>query len=174
MAAKGRKEISGEATRRRYPRAGLSVKVRLSVGSGDRKRFEATLSTRNISVSGMFFESTFFLKVGQVLDVELRLPPKGRVVRARGRVVRVETLEEGSKARGGVALKFEEYEGSSDVVLANYFLAPALRQFIEGYARKNKLRAPPDYVEQVVDILSAWELSKMNQAEDDALWRERK
>src|SRR5690242_5921412 len=109
MAAKGHRETAIASTRRRYPRAGLDVKVRLSVGAGKEKRFEATLHSRNISVSGVFFESTFFLKVGQVVDVELRLPPQNRPVRARGRVVRVESLDEGGKATTGFALRFEEY-----------------------------------------------------------------
>lgn len=174
MAAKGQKDTETASTRRRYPRAGLNVKVRLSIGTGRDKRFEATLHARNISVSGVFFESTFFLKLGQMVDVELQLPPRGRLVRARGRVVRVESMDESGKAISGFALRFEEYFDSSDVVLANYFLAPALRDFVERYAQKNRLRAPSEYVEQVVDILSAWELSKMNQAEEDTLWRERK
>ena len=107
----------------------------------------------------MFMSSTF------------RLPPQNRVVRARGRVVRVETLEEGNKPRTGFAVRFEEYFDSSDVVLANYFLAPALREFIEGYASRSRLRLGEETVNQVVDIMSAWELEKMNEPHD-ALWRE--
>jgi PilZ domain-containing protein len=158
-------------TRRRFPRAGVSVKVHLTIGNGTNKSFDATLPSRDLSVSGVFFESTFFLKIGQVVDVSFRLPPQNRVVRARGRVVRVETMEEGPKPRTGFAVKFEEYYDSSDVVLANYFLAPALREFIASYASRSRLRLPDDTLSLMVDVMSAWELEKLNEPAD-ALWRE--
>jgi len=159
------------STRRRFPRAGLNVKVHLSVGEGKDRSFEATLPSRDISVSGVFFESTFFLKIGQEVDVSFRLPPQNRQVRARGRVVRVEQMEEGPKPRTGFAVRFESYYDSSEVVLANYFLAPALREFIEAYARRTRLRLRDEEMAQVVDIMSAWELEKMNEP-SDVLWKE--
>ena len=158
-------------TRRRFPRAGVSVKVHLTVGDGPNRSFEAMLPSRDLSVSGVFFESTFFLKIGQSVDVSFRLPPQNRQVRARGRVVRVETLEEGSKPRTGFAVKFEQYYDSSDVVLANYFLAPALREFITSYASRSRLRLSDETVGLVVDVMSAWELEKMTESVDQ-LWRE--
>ncbi|HZN91427.1 MAG TPA: PilZ domain-containing protein [Myxococcales bacterium] len=158
-------------TRRRFPRAGVSVKVHLTVGDGPQRSFDAMLPSRDLSVSGVFFESTFFLKIGQSVDVSFRLPPQNRQVRARGRVVRVETLEEGSKPRTGFAVKFEEYYDSSDVVLANYFLAPALREFITSYASRSRLRLSDETVGLVVDVMSAWELEKMTESVDQ-LWRE--
>jgi len=158
-------------TRRRFPRAGVSVKVHLTVGDGPNRSFEAMLPSRDLSVSGVFFESTFFLKIGQTVDVSFRLPPQNRQVRARGRVVRVETLEEGSKPRTGFAVKFEQYYDSSDVVLANYFLAPALREFITSYASRSRLRLSDETVGLVVDVMSAWELEKMTESVDQ-LWRE--
>jgi PilZ domain-containing protein len=170
MAAKA-PVTARQTTRRRFPRAGVSVKVHLTVGDGKNRSFEAMLPSRDLSVSGVFFESTFFLKIGQVVNVSFKLPPQNRVVKARGRVVRVETMEEGNKPRTGFAVKFEEYFDSSDVVLANYFLAPALREFIQGYAGRSRLRLAEETVNQVVDIMSAWELEKLNEP-SDALWRE--
>jgi len=158
-------------TRRRFPRAGVSVKVHLTVGDGPNRSFDAVLPSRDLSVSGVFFESTFFLKIGQAVDVSFRLPPQNRLVRARGRVVRVETMEEGARPRTGFAVRFESYLDSSDVVLANYFLAPALREFIAAYASRSRLRLPDDTLSLVVDVMSAWELEKMNESVDQ-LWRE--
>jgi hypothetical protein len=158
-------------TRRRFPRAGISVKVRLTVGDERHRSFEATLPSRDLSVSGVFFESSFFLKIGQVVDVAFRLPPQNRVVRARGKVVRVEQLQEGNKTRAGFAVKFDQYFDSSDVVLANYFLAPALREFIQAYASRTRLRLPDETLNQMVDVMSAWELEKLT-GPQDALWHE--
>lgn len=158
-------------SRRGFPRAGVSVKVRLTVGDDRHRSFDATLASRDLSVSGVFFESSFFLKIGQVVDVSFRLPPQNRAVSARGRVVRVEHLQEGNKTRTGFAVKFEQYFDSSDVVLANYFLEPQLREFIKAYASRNRVRLADETLNQMVDVLSAWELEKLNEP-PDALWRD--
>ena len=54
---------------RKYPRADLKVKAHLSLAGDRSKSFEASLPTANISVGGLFLESTFFLKIGTLLDV---------------------------------------------------------------------------------------------------------
>lgn len=150
--------------RRRFPRADLRVKAKLSI-SGDRKRqFEATLPTANISVGGIFFESTFFLKLGMALEVALELPPQGRLVRARGTVVRIETMQPGGRGKSGFAIRFSEYLDGSEVALANYFLAPVLREFIQKYAKKHRFEPKPEYVAHMADLLAAWELSKADGA----------
>src|SRR5262245_17394747 len=51
-------------TRRRFPRADVTVKVHLTVGEGPNRSFDAMLPSKDLSVSGVFFESTFFLKIG--------------------------------------------------------------------------------------------------------------
>lgn len=142
----------------------MRIKARLFVGGDKNRQFEATLQTANISVGGIFFQSTFFLKMGQFVDVELRLPPHDRLVRARGTVVRIETLEASGKSLTGFAVRFDEYFESSEVVLANYFLAPVLREFLQGYVRKQKLRATADEIDRFVDVLAAWELSKTKES----------
>ena len=146
---------------RKYPRAELQVRARLSL-AGDRTRtFEASLPTANISVGGMFLESTFFLKIGTQLDVTLELPPHGRTVHARAQVVRIETLaSDSSQGHSGFALRFTEYLEGSEVVLATYFLAPVLREFIQAYAKQHRLQASNDYINHTADVLAAWELRK--------------
>jgi hypothetical protein len=153
-------------TRRRFPRADLRVKARLSLSRDPKRQFEATLPTADISVGGIFFESSFLLKLGMQLDVSLELPPSARPVRARGSVVRVETMQADGKGKTGFAIKFSEYLDNSEVVLANYFLAPVLREFIQGYAKKNRFRASAEYLAHSADLLSAWELKK---AEDGGM-----
>ncbi len=161
-----------QRTRRRYPRAPVRIKTRImSAGETKGSRFEATLSTTDISVGGLFFESTFFLKPGALVEVELRLPPNDRVVRAKGRIIRIEEGR-GKSARSGFAVKFSEYIDSSEVVLANYFLAPVLRKFIQDYAKKSKFPAAAG-VESAVDLLAAWELRKSaDGVVDVSLWGE--
>jgi len=145
---------------RKYPRADLAVKAKLTLAGDRSKSFEATLPTGNISVGGLFLESTFFLKLGTRLDVELELPPHQRHVKARAQVVRVETFSTDPSGRTGFALRFMEYLEGSEVVLATHFLAPVLREFIQEYAKQHRMRASDDYVNQTADVLAAWELRK--------------
>lgn len=144
-------------SRRKYPRAELNVSARLSLADDPTRYFEATLPTVNISVGGMFLESSFFLKAGTKLLVTLSLPPKGREVAVKGEVVRVETLKTGES---GFALRFTEYLEGSEVALATHFLAPVLREFITAYAKQHRFDASPEYLAHTADVLAAWELKK--------------
>ncbi|MBE2252510.1 MAG: PilZ domain-containing protein [Myxococcus sp.] len=143
--------------RRRYPRANLEVRARLSLADDPSRVFEATLPTVNISVGGMFLESSFFLKMGTRLLVELHLPPKGRTVNVKADVVRIETEASG---QSGFALRFTEYLDGSEVVLATHFLSPVLREFITAYAKKHRFEAGAEYIAHTADVLAAWELKK--------------
>jgi hypothetical protein len=145
-------------SRRRYPRADLQVAARLSLDGDKQHYFHATLSTANISVGGLFLKSTFFLKLGTRLEVELRLPPQDRVVKVKGVVMRVESA--GDEQKTGFAIKFTEYLGDSEVVLATHFLGPVLRAFLIEYAKEKRLTASPEYLAHTADVLSAWELYK--------------
>ncbi len=141
---------------RRYPRATIEVRARLSLADNPARTFEATLPTVNISVGGLFLESSFFLKLGTRLNVELQLPPKGRSVHVKAEVVRVETNGGGS----GFALRFTEYFDGSEVVLATHFLSPVLKEFITAYAKQHRFDASAEYIAHTADVLAAWELKK--------------
>lgn len=143
--------------RRRYPRASIEVRARLSLADDPSRSFEASLPTVNISVGGMFLESSFFLKMGTRLLVELKLPPKGREVHVKADVVRIETNAGG---QSGFALRFTEYLDGSEVVLATHFLSPVLREFITAYAKKHRFEAGAEYIAHTADVLAAWELKK--------------
>lgn len=154
-AAKGTPPLAD--SRRRYPRAELNVKARLSLADDPSRVFEASLPTVNISVGGLFLESSFFLKPGTRLLVHLALPPKGREVTVKGEVVRVDTKGDGPS---GFALRFTDYVDGSEVVLATHFLSPVLREFISEYAKQHRFDASPEYLAHTADVLAAWELKK--------------
>ncbi len=147
---------AGDA-RRKYPRVELGAKARLSMADAPNRFFEAALPTVNISVGGMFLRSSFFLKLGTKLLVELTLPPKGRLVRVKSEVVRVETSDDG---HAGFALRFTEYLDGSEVILATHFLSPVLREFLAEYSKQHGFDASPEYIAHTADVLAAWELRK--------------
>ena len=152
---------SASTYRRRFPRVALCVKARLSAASAKgASQFEATLSTTNVSVGGVFFESTYFLKIGQSLHVEFALPGTAKKVCAKGHVVRIESRDEGGRSKSGFAVRFDEYLESSDLVLAQYFLEPQLRGFMKEYTHRQGLKLSREQMDFVVDALAAWELEK--------------
>lgn len=156
-ASSGKKVFLPES-RRRYPRADLNVSAKLALDGDKSHYFHATLPTANISVGGLFLQSTFFLKLGTRLELELRLPPQDRVVKVKGVVMRVESA--GRDEQTGFAIKFTEYVGDSEVVLATHFLAPVLKKFLLQYTKERRLSASPEYLAHTADVLSAWELYK--------------
>jgi hypothetical protein len=143
--------------RRQYPRAEIQVRSRLSIADDPTRFFEASLPTVNLSVGGMFLESSFFLKIGTQLTIELQLPAKGRAVKVKGEVVRVESTAQG---QSGFAVRFTEYFEGSQITLATHFLSPVLREFLSQYAKEHRFDASPEYLTHTADVLAAWELKK--------------
>ena len=158
---KARPTSADPTSRRQFPRSDLQVRARLALADAPDRVFEASLSTSNISVGGMFLESEFFLKLGTRLLVELELPPRGRKVRVKGEVVRV--VDAGGT---GFALRFTEYLDGSHVVLATHFLSPMLREFITHFAAEHEFVASPEYLAHTIDVISAWELRKAELGDD--------
>lgn len=142
----------------------LELKARIFVqGSGKKERMlEAVLATRDLSMTGVFFESTFFLKVGSVVRVEFTLPSDNRLIRVMGSIVREERAERTQTPKGvrsGFAVHFSEFVDDSAVVLASLFLAPRVREFVTDYlsVRRKDTRSEND---RLVDVVVAWELGK--------------
>jgi len=88
--------------RRRAPRLPITIPVELEGGAG---------VTRNVSISGVFFETDRYLVLGEQVRLTLvlgRLSPDDPVrLQCDGRVVRVERRE--MQVRLGVAVAVESY-----------------------------------------------------------------
>lgn len=142
--------------RRQYPRAEIHVRTKLSLADNPERTFEASLPTVNLSVGGMFLESSYFLRLGTKLAISLQLPGRGREVRVKGEVVRVESKQ----GQAGFAVRFTEYLDGSQVTLATHFLSPVLREFLSQYAKEHHFEANAEYLSHTADVLAAWELKK--------------
>jgi len=150
---------------RRFPRARLDVRVEAWIGEGEGQRFSAGFDSDNLSVSGAFLASTFFLPIGTELQVRFFLEGAKEPVRARALIVR----EERSDTRSGFGIRFEEFYGQSEVTLARLFLADQLRAFASEYLRSERAATLEGELERVVDALAAWELLKVTSPSDP--WR---
>ena len=146
---------------RQFPRAKMAVPFRLWIGEGDAVRFQATLGSVNLSVSGAFLTSTFFLPVGTELHASFELDAEEDPVLARAQIIRVEQPGRDGKGRSGIAIKFVEFLQQSEVTLAKLFLGMKLRAFAEAYLSSKRARSLSNELDRCVDALAAWELQKV-------------
>jgi hypothetical protein len=147
-----------------FPRAHERFPVRLRM-KDKKKEFDATVYTADISLSGVFFATTFFLKTGMVMDLEFNMPNDPRLVHVRGMIVREVRLDEskgGRRTQSGFAIKFLEYFADAKTVLASSFLTADLDDFLTDYLRRRSAK-PKNEIEGLRDVLIAWEVGKMSE-----------
>jgi len=105
---------------RRYPRAKLSLPLRLIAVANVREEFPVTLVTRNISSSGIYFLAPRELAVGASIELEVGLVERpvgrGRVqMRTAAHVVRVEQTD--TLGWHGYAATFDDFALQRDDVI---------------------------------------------------------
>lgn len=149
---------------RRFPRAPVGVAFSLWIDDGHDRRFSATLHSENLSVSGAFLQSTFFLPLGTELSVSFSLEGNAEPVQARAQVVRAQRSpgDARSPLATGMGVRFVAFHAQTEVTLARLFLGTALRHFVDAYLASPRARAFVDPTDRVVDALAAWELSKVS------------
>jgi hypothetical protein len=163
-------DFEGEEEHRQFPRARLNVRFDAWIDREGTRTFSASFHSVNLSVSGAFLESTFFLKTNTELRVRFQLPEAPEAVEARALILRQETPDPRSgKGRSGIAIRFVEFFGQTEVTLARLFLEERLREFSERYLTSKRARGISGEQERVVDALAAWELLKVTQPGDP--WR---
>ena len=151
-------QSGNEPEHRHFPRARLATRFEIWREEGGQRTFSATLLSQNVSVSGAFLESTFFLPMGTEVQVRFSLEEGAEPVLARAEIVREERA--GPGARSGFGIRFVEFSGQTEVSLARLFLGMRLRTFAEEYLQSRRARSLPNELERVVDVLAAWELLK--------------
>lgn len=151
---------------RQFPRAKMEVPFKLWMGEGAERRFEASLKSSNVSVSGAFLESTFFLPVDTELRTSFELDPEEDPVEARVTIVRQERVDRNGNGRSGLAIRFVEFFSQSEVTLAKLFIGVRLRKFAELYLASKRARSLNNELDRCVDALAAWELQKVTNVKE--------
>jgi len=144
----------------------LAVRFEVMRGSPESPSFSAFLQSDNVSVSGAFLRSTFFLPIGTELRVAFRLGEAGEQVRARAVLVR---HQQGAGVPSGFGVHFEEFFGQTEVALARLFLNERLEAFAGEYLSSVRAKTFKTERERVIDALAAWELLKIGQG--DNVWK---
>jgi hypothetical protein len=150
--------VGNEPEHRHFPRARLATRFELWREEGGERTFAASFTSQNVSVSGAFLESTFFMPMGTELNVRFSLEGGTEPVLARAQIVREERT--GPDGRSGFGIRFMEFSGQTEVSLARLFLGMRLRDFVEEYLQSRRARSLPNEFERAVDVLAAWELLK--------------
>lgn len=152
---------------RKFPRARLGVRFECRIGEKPDLKFSASLTSRNLSVSGAFLESSFFLPIGTELRVSFVLEDSAEPVEARAQIAREERPDPRTAGgRSGFAIRFVEFFGQTEVTLARLFLGEQLRAFAGDYLGSRRAKSLTSELDRVVDALAAWELMKVTQPGD--------
>lgn len=146
--------------KRRFPRAKETIPVRIWIDDGKRE-FNATVYTVDISLTGVFFASEFFLKAGTELQLEFSMPNDERTVRCTGVITREVRIDERrGRSLSGFAIRFTEYHADAKTILAGSFLIAELDEFVNDYLERRSVK-PKSELEQLSDVIIAWEVGKM-------------
>jgi hypothetical protein len=150
--------------KRLFPRTAERIPVQLSMRSGNRE-FSARVYTFDISLTGVFFATDFFLKVGMELEAEFQMPDDDRIIHTRGVIVREVRVDERRPQRkdvvSGFAMRFTEYFDDAKTTLAGAFLGRELGGFVDDYLRRRTKKRKTE-AEQLRDVIVAWEVSRMD------------
>lgn len=147
--------------KQRFPRAKEKISVRIWLDDGKRE-FEATVQSVDISLTGVFFASEFFLKAGTELELEFNMPNDDRVVRCTGVITREVRIDERrGTSMSGFAIRFTDYHADAKTVLAGSFLIAELDSFINDYLERRSAK-PNTELQQLSDVIIAWEVGKMD------------
>jgi hypothetical protein len=154
---------------RGFPRAKVRLRVEARIGTEKHPRFTASFFSENVSVSGAFLHSTFFLPLGTQLDVRFGVDDTQEEITARAEVVREERSDGAADARSGMGIRFLGFDAQSEVALVRLFMGPRLRAFAESYLKSKRVKRLTTEVDRVIDALAAWEILQVRQPEDP--WR---
>jgi hypothetical protein len=152
---------------RGFPRIATQTSFSLWIGDGSERRFAASLRALNLSVSGAFLQSSFFLPMRTELRVSFVLDQSDEPVQARAQIVREERGDSRSASgKTGFGIRFLEFYGQTEVTLAKLFLGQGLRAFVQQYLQSKRARSLGSELERTVDSLAAWELLRVTTARD--------
>jgi hypothetical protein len=155
-----------DAEHRGFPRAAITTRFKLWIGEGQERSFSAVLTSTNLSVSGAFVESSFFLPVNTKLQLSFELE-QGEQVSAVALVVREDRNERAKQT--GMGLRFLEFFNQSEVSMAKLFVGERLYEFVQAYLGSKRAKSAQNELERATDLLAAWELRRINTESDP--WR---
>ena len=144
---------------RRYERIEIELPCRLYVpGAGDELRFEAYCNSRNLGLGGVFVASSFLLKRGLDINIELSLPDGPLPIRAR--VAHVVGLDD-EEMQSGMGVVFLDVDAHGRETLLRYFTPVRYQAFYDTFVHEFphlKKTVPLRDVSLVLNLWEEWKI----------------
>jgi hypothetical protein len=143
---------------RRYERIDIELPCRLYIPGPAGLRFEAFCTSRNLGLGGIFVASTFLLKQGIELFVELALPEGPLAVRSR--VAHVVALDHADLSTG-MGIEFLDVDAHGRETLLRYFTPQRYERFYGAFVEEFphlKKTVPLRDVSLVLNLWEEWKI----------------
>lgn len=144
---------------RRYERIAIELPCRLYVTDvGGALRFQAFCKSRNLGLGGVFVGSTFLLKEGLPLNIEITLPDGPLTIRAK--VAHV-VGEEDTQLETGMGIEFLDVDSHGRETLLRYFTPVRYHTFYDSFVREFphlKKTVPLNNVSLVLNLWEEWKI----------------
>ncbi|HEX9049274.1 MAG TPA: PilZ domain-containing protein [Anaeromyxobacter sp.] len=139
---------------RRYERIDIELPCRLYIPGDGELRFEAFCISKNLGLGGIFVASTFLLKQGLELFVELALPEEPLAIRSRvAHVVGLDSAE----LETGMGIEFLDVDAHGRETLLRYFTPVRYHAFYGAFVEEFPHLRKPLPLRDVSLVLNLWE-----------------
>jgi PilZ domain len=139
---------------RRYERIDIELPCRLYVPGGEELRFEAFCTSRNLGLGGLFVASSFLLRKGLELHVELALPDGPLPIRSRI----AHTVEhDHPELETGMGIEFLDVDAHGRETLLRYFTPRRYETFYAAFTEEFPHLRKSVPLPDVSLVLNLWE-----------------
>ncbi len=145
-------------TPRRYERIEIELACRLYIPAADGLRFEAFCTSQNLGLGGVFVASSFLLRQGLELFIELALPDGPLPIRSR--VAHI-VGQDDSDHPTGMGIEFLDVDAHGRETLLRYFTPTRYEQFYEMFMEEFphlKKALPLRDVSLVLNLWEEWKI----------------
>ncbi len=139
---------------RRYERIDIDLPCRLFIPGRDGLDFQAFTTSRNLGLGGIFVQSSFLLKNGLELHVELGLPDGALAIRSR--VAHVVALDD-REHESGMGIEFLDVDAHGRETLLRYFTPVRYERFYEAFVEEFPHLRKDLPLRDVSLVLNLWE-----------------
>lgn len=141
-------------TNRRYERIDIELPCRLFVPGKDGLTFEAFATSNNLGLGGIFLKTSFLLKEGLELFVELKLPEGALAIRSR--VAHTVAIDD-ARFTTGLGIEFLDVDAHGRETLLRYFTPARYQGFYAGFLEEFPHLAKALPLHDVSLVLNLWE-----------------
>jgi hypothetical protein len=139
---------------RRYERIDIELPCRLFIPGDAGLRFEAFCTSRNLGLGGLFVATTFLLREGLEVFVELALPDGPLAIRSK--IAHVVQLED-DELTTGMGIEFLDVDAHGRETLLRYFTPDRYQRFYGAFMAEFPHLKKEMPVRDVSLVLNLWE-----------------